>query len=171
MPFDLTPQPLQPLLSRAIAETGSFAAGLGVRIVLDAQISTDEALIDADRFIQVITNLLSNAAKFSPKGEAVTVTLARAGANVRVSVADKGPGIPEAFRERVFEKFAQADGSDSRRLAGTGLGLAIVKNIVSRLEGSISFETECGRGTTFHVDLPACQTNDASFPVRAVSGG
>ena len=171
MPFDLSPQLLEPLLARAIAETASFATSLGVRIAFDAQVPTGAALIDADRFIQVVTNLLSNAAKFSPKGEAVTVTLARVGANMRVSVADRGPGIPETFRERIFEKFAQADGSDSRRLAGTGLGLAIVKNIVSRFDGAISFETECGRGTIFHVDLPECRMNDAQLSAHAVSGG
>jgi signal transduction histidine kinase len=81
-----------------------------------------------------------------------------AGSRVRFAVTDHGPGIPEAFRPRVFEKFAQADGSDSRESGGTGLGLAIARAIVVRLGGAIGFETETGRGTTFWVEMPALET-------------
>jgi signal transduction histidine kinase len=154
MPFDLAQLPLMPLIERAMAETKSFAQGLGVGIKVESRTKEAIALVDPDRFIQVLTNLVSNAAKFSPKGEAVLVTLDRTDDRLRVSVADRGPGIPEGFRGRIFEKFAQADGSDSRRLAGTGLGLAIVKKIVEHMDGTVSFNTETGRGTTFHVDLP-----------------
>ncbi len=84
----------------------------------------------------------------------MTVTVARAATGIRISVADCGPGIPEAFQVRLFEKFAQADNTDSRRRAGTGLGLAIVKNIVERMNGTISFDTAPDKGTVFHVDLP-----------------
>ncbi len=153
MPFDLAPLQLLPLVERAVAETRSFAQGLDVHIELRSRIENAAALVDPDRLIQVLTNLLSNAAKFSPKGGDVVVILERIGDRLRISVADRGLGIPEAFRGRLFEKFAQADGSDSRRPAGTGLGLAIVKQIVERLDGMVSFDTEIGRGTIFHVDL------------------
>jgi signal transduction histidine kinase len=73
---------------------------------------------------------------------------------VRVSVSDRGPGIPETFRARVFEKFAQAQPSASGRREGTGLGLSISKAIVERLGGRIGFESQVGRGTTFHFELP-----------------
>ena len=73
---------------------------------------------------------------------------------VRISVSDKGKGIPAEFQGRIFQKFAQADSSDSRTKNGTGLGLSITKAMVERMNGSISFETEIDRGTTFHVDLP-----------------
>ncbi len=165
MPFDLAPLPLLSLIERAVAETRSFADGLDVGIEVISKVSDASALVDSDRFIQVLTNLLSNAAKFSPKHGIVTVTLDQTEDRLRLSVADRGPGIPEAFRGRIFEKFAQADGSDSRRLAGTGLGLAIVKKIVEHLDGSVSFDTETDRGTTFHVDLPRWKAIDTAAAV------
>ena len=114
---------------------------------------------DADRLIQVLTNLLSNAAKFSPDGDAVEVRIsARTGA-VRIAVTDHGAGIPEAFRDRMFQKFAQADSSDARRKSGTGLGLSICRAIIDQLGGRIGFETEAGPGTTFYFELPACADN------------
>jgi DNA-binding response OmpR family regulator len=73
---------------------------------------------------------------------------------VRVSVTDEGPGIPEAFRKLIFKKFSQADGSDTRQKGGTGLGLSITRAIVENLGGQITFETQEGKGTTFHVDVP-----------------
>lgn len=153
MTFDIMRAPLRPLIERAIGETAAFAAGYNVTLRF---LPGDDlmAWIDADRFLQVITNLLSNAAKFSPSGGTVDVSLGRHKERVRVSVADKGPGIPEAFRSRLFEKFAQADGSDRRAKGGTGLGLAIVKGIVDHLGGAITVDTAAGAGTTFHVDLP-----------------
>lgn len=166
MPFDLAPQPLAPLIERAIAETASFAESFDIRLVFANQDASLGSLADADRLLQVLTNLLSNAVKFSPKGGVVTVTLGRQHTGLRISVADKGPGIPETFQHRLFQKFAQADGSDSRRIAGTGLGLAIVKNIVERLQGTITFETAASRGTVFHVDLPEWRVADTSCVVR-----
>jgi CheY-like chemotaxis protein len=79
----------------------------------------------------------------------------------RISVSDDGEGIPEAFRERIFTKFAQADNSDTRQKGGTVLGLSIVREIVARLGGNVRFESEVGRGTTFHVDLPAARREAA----------
>ncbi len=154
MPFELAPHQTAALVERAIAGAAAFAGGQGVRLRLDAPAGEASVLVDADRFIQLVTNLLSNAVKFSPEGGIVTVTVARAATGIRISVADCGPGIPEAFQARLFEKFAQADNTDSRRRAGTGLGLAIVKNIVERMNGAISFDTTPDKGTVFHVDLP-----------------
>jgi signal transduction histidine kinase len=159
MTFDLQPQPLAPLIERAVAEVAAFAQSMDVRLAFRSPAIRAVARVDADRFIQVVTNLVSNAIKFSPSGATVTLTLVRCDDLLRISVADCGPGIPEAFRSRIFCKFAQADGSDSRRLAGSGLGLAIVKNIVEHQDGAVGFETECGRGTVFHVDLPEWHEN------------
>jgi CheY-like chemotaxis protein len=80
---------------------------------------------------------------------------AREGA-MRISVRDHGSGIPEEFKPRIFEKFAQADASDARKKGGTGLGLSIVKQIVIRLDGKVGFDDAPGGGTIFYVDLPAC---------------
>ena len=102
----------------------------------------------------MLTNLLSNAAKFSPPGETVSVAITRRADRIRVAVADKGPGIAEDFRDRIFERFAQADSSDSRRRGGTGLGLNICQAIVEALGGRIDFVTEVGKGSTFFFELP-----------------
>jgi DNA-binding response OmpR family regulator len=116
----------------------------------------------------VVTNLLSNAAKFSPAGGEVTVTVNPEARIARLSVADRGPGIPEAFRSRIFGKFAQADSTDTRAKGGTGLGLSIAREIAERHGGRLWFESAEGHGATFHLDLPLdAGTADA----EARSGG
>lgn len=110
--------------------------------------------VDSDRLTQVVTNLLSNAVKFSPAGDTVEIHVSRRGSDIRVEVRDHGPGIPDEFRERIFQKFSQADSTDSRQKGGTGLGLYISQVIVERLGGTIGFETEEGVGTTFYFELP-----------------
>jgi signal transduction histidine kinase len=109
--------------------------------------------LDTDRFLQVMTNLLSNAAKFSPEGGQVEVLVERKNNKIRVSVVDHGPGIPEKFRGRIFEKFAQADPGSKGQWIGTGLGLSICKAIIERLGGTIDFTTETNVGTTFYFEL------------------
>jgi DNA-binding response OmpR family regulator len=98
--------------------------------------------------------LISNACKFSPAGSSVDIALVAEGERVRVGVADHGPGISEAFRQRIFQKFSQEDSSDLRKKGGTGLGLSISKAIVEGLGGEIGFDTEAGVGTTFYFSLP-----------------
>jgi PAS domain S-box-containing protein len=110
---------------------------------------------DHDRLVQVLVNLLSNAIKYSPQFNSVTLACGAVPEGVRLSVSDNGPGIPQEFRARVFEKFGQADSSDTRLKGGTGLGLAICRAIVRQHGGTIGFDSEEGRGTTFHVTLPA----------------
>ena len=73
---------------------------------------------------------------------------------MRLSVRDHGPGIPDEFKPRIFEKFAQANGTDARQHSGTGLGLSIVKQIVDRLDGKAGFENAPGGGTIFHAPFP-----------------
>jgi signal transduction histidine kinase len=109
---------------------------------------------DADRLTQVLTNLLSNAAKFSPAGGTVEVAITRQDAHLRVGVSDHGSGVPEDFRARIFGKFAQADGSATRKNGGAGLGLSIAKAIVERHGGRIDYISKLGHGATFFVDLP-----------------
>ncbi len=110
---------------------------------------------DPDRLSQVLANLILNAAKFSPPGSPVTVSAGRLpGGVVRTRVRDRGPGIPEDFRSRIFQPFSQAESGDSRTTSGTGLGLAISREIVTRLGGTIGFEDAPGGGTVFWFDLP-----------------
>ena len=152
MHYDMQRQPLQPLVEQAIRDIAAFAAGYGVRIEFEPGVQPT-VRADADRIVQVMVNLLSNAAKFSPHPGAVQVRLDAVEGVARVSVTDQGTGVPEAFRERVFERFAQADGSDRRQNGGTGLGLNICRSIVQAHQGRIDFNSEPGR-TEFFFELP-----------------
>ncbi len=153
--FARAPVELAALVEHAIEANAAYGAQFDVTFRPTLSIAEAWVHADGDRLMQVFTNLFSNAAKFSPIGSVVEVTIARHTANVlRVSIADQGPGIPTAFHRRIFGKFAQADSSDSRQKGGTGLGLSIAKAIVERHGGAISFTTKIGFGTTFNVDLP-----------------
>ena len=152
--INLELQQVRPIVIHAIEMNRAYAQNFGVTIELDPESGDAPVLVDRDRFIQVLTNLLSNAAKFSPRGGTVRVRIASDPDAVSVAVHDDGPGIPAAFRPSVFQKFAQADSSDSRAKGGTGLGLSIAKTLMERLGGSIDFESSDGRGTTFRVSLP-----------------
>jgi PAS domain S-box-containing protein len=142
------------LIELAIEANRRFAEGYGVRLRLDDASAAGEIRGDPDWLVQVVTNLLSNAIKFSPPGEEVVIGIEKRGGNVRISVRDHGHGVPEDFKARVFEKFAQADASDARQKGGTGLGLSIVKQIVTRLGGQVGFGDASGGGAIFYVDLP-----------------
>lgn len=154
MVFNLHPVEITPLLEHALESIRPYGEELGVRFRMERVEADAMICVDDDRLMQVIINLLANAAKFSPDGGSVDVTVSRLDGRVRVAVTDSGPGIPESFRGRVFEKFAQADSSDTRVRGGTGLGLSISKTIVEGLGGRIGFESEAGRGATFYFDFP-----------------
>jgi PAS domain S-box-containing protein len=158
--LDLAPQDLRDIAERSIDGVRGYAEELGVSLSLAAG---EPAPVrgDADRLIQVVTNLLSNASKFSPAGSVVSVTVDPETRLARLSVSDNGPGIPDAFRARIFSKFAQADGSDTRAKGGTGLGLAIAREITERHGGRLWFESAPGEGSTFHLDLPLASAGDA----------
>jgi signal transduction histidine kinase len=152
--FELRPLELAHHLRQAVETTEPYAASFGVAIALRDTPPHAWLRVDADRSMQVMTNLLSNAAKFSAPGTTVTVTAGRRAGVLRIEVADRGPGIPDAFRDRIFQRFAQADSSLTRERGGSGLGLSIAKAIVERMGGRIGFETQLGAGTTFYVDFP-----------------
>lgn len=122
---------------------------------------------DADRLVQVVTNFISNAVKFSPQGGTVRVSARQEGPSVRVLVADQGPGIPAEFRSRVFQKFAQADSERRNAKGGTGLGLSICKAILERHGGQVGFESSPGHGATFYFDLARlAETPEGAVPKR-----
>ncbi|UUZ72436.1 hypothetical protein LP415_01240 [Polaromonas sp. P1(28)-8] len=145
---------LKPLLRQALAANEGFAAQHGVKLRLRAPDAALQARIDSDRLMQVMTNLLSNAVKFSPAGSTVEVMLSRTARQVRVEVSDQGPGIPEAFRNRIFQKFSQADSSDTRQKGGSGLGLNISRGLIESMGGRIGFNSNGGAGTTFFLSCP-----------------
>ncbi|HZV85273.1 MAG TPA: CHASE3 domain-containing protein, partial [Brevundimonas sp.] len=163
----MTELDLREIARRSIEGANGYAEQLGVTLSLAPG---DSAPVrgDADRLVQVVTNLLSNAAKFSPAGGTVRVSVHPETRIARLSVADQGPGIPENFRSRIFGKFAQADETDTRAKGGTGLGLAIAKEIAERHGGRLWFESAEGEGATFHLDLPLA-LDDSAAP--AAPGG
>lgn len=144
----------QLLLAGAVEAHQPLAESQGVRIEFKALPHEYFIHVDADRFAQVITNLLSNAINFSPSGEEVVGTVEKRGSNIRIAVRDHGPGIPADFRQRIFEKFTQADAAATKRKGGTGLGLSITRQIVELMKGQIGFEDAYGGGTIFYFDLP-----------------
>ena len=149
-------QPLVPIVEDALGAMRVQAqdAGVELRSRCEAGLERQPAEVDRDRITQVLMNLLSNALKYSPPQGAVEVTLARSSRGLRITVADRGPGIPPEFRARIFQRFAQADpGSD--RKTSSGLGLAISRQIMVEHGGELSFEDRAGGGTCFHVDLPS----------------
>jgi CheY-like chemotaxis protein/anti-sigma regulatory factor (Ser/Thr protein kinase) len=129
----------------------------------------DDAIVSVDslRLEQVLANYLSNAAKFSPPNEIVNVQVERQFGYVRVTVSDKGKGIPEEFRNRIFQKFSQADSSDTRQKGGTGLGLAICKEIIERMGGKVGFDSQPGHGAAFYFELP-CEDHTQKRPLSEV---
>jgi signal transduction histidine kinase len=150
-------QPVLPIAREAVDAMASLAGQAGVTLACAAGPGADTACaaVDRDRMMQVLTNLLSNAIKFSGAGDTVSTRVEAHDGRLRLAVDDQGAGIPPAFRERVFQRFAQADGADSRRKSGTGLGLSICKAIVEQHGGTIGFDSEMGQGTTFWVELVA----------------
>ena len=154
MKFVMKPIELAPVIEQAIETTRAYGERLGVPFIFDVREPGIQINGDVDRITQVLANLLSNAAKYSPPGKPVTVTMVRKEARVRVAVTDQGPGIPDEFRDRIFQKFAQADSSDTRLKGGTGLGLNISKALVEKHGGTIGFDTQIGSGTTFCFELP-----------------
>ena len=169
MRFAMEPLNAGQLVEQAIAANQAYALQLGVR--LESRAAPDRAQVrgDAGRLIQVLTNLLSNAAKYSPEGAAVEVTTSATHDRVTIEVRDHGPGIPEEFQPRLFQKFGQADGTDSKRRGGTGLGLAIAKAIVEAHDGRLGFETAPGWGTAFRVELPRHRDN-SGLTVTGIPG-
>jgi PAS domain S-box-containing protein len=143
------------LVEQAIEANRGFADDYGARIRLDAATEDFDVQVDPDRFVQAITNLLSNALKVSPPREEVVVTIEASGDKVHIAVRDRGAGVPADFKPRIFEKFAQASHANGSHPNGTGLGLSIVRQIVVHMQGQVGFDDVPGGGTVFYVDLPA----------------
>jgi PAS domain S-box-containing protein len=154
--FNLQPVEVRPLVEQTIEANRAYADTYRVKIRLQAG---SDVMVRADpgRLSQVLTNLISNAIKFSPLDGEVVVAIEPRTDVMRFSVRDCGPGIPPEFKSRIFERFAQADATNTKQQGGTGLGLSIVKQIVDRLGGQVGFDDAPGGGTVFHVDLPYCQ--------------
>lgn len=152
--FDFAEHALPRLLGDALATNLLFGQQLGVSMEIVGELPDCVLHVDGGRFQQVMSNLLSNACKYSPKERPVQVRAHCHGGRVRIEVCDYGKGIPEAFRQRIFQKFAQADSSDARQKGGTGLGLAISREIVLKMGGEIGYHSLPEQGSTFFVEFP-----------------
>ncbi len=158
MRYDKRPLDVHALAVQVVEASQSFAADHGVALRMDGAADRGEVFsvfADSDRLSQVLTNLISNAIKFSPRETEVAVSIERRDETIGISVRDRGPGIPDDYKDRIFEKFVQVDATDRRRRGGTGLGLSIVKQIVEQLDGTIGFAPAPGGGTVFKLALKA----------------
>lgn len=159
MRFELADAALAPVTQQAVQAAAALAHKLDVRIALEYIDPSIVVYVDAERYRQVLANLLSNAAKFSPSNSEIEVGAELRGDTVRVFVRDHGDGIPEEFRARIFGKFARAEAGAARQSGGTGLGLHITRQLVEHMNGTIGFVSQTGLGTTFWVEFPCVSPN------------
>ncbi|MDD3014525.1 MAG: response regulator [Candidatus Gastranaerophilales bacterium] len=154
MDFNMLPLEIMPVINQAILINEPYARQFDVHYVKKDVLPGAKVNIDKDRLLQVITNLLSNATKFSPAHASVEISVYQWNDFIRVAISDKGIGIPEEFKETIFNRFVQVDSSNTRNKGGTGLGLSICKAIIEKMNGSIGFESEVNKGSTFYFNLP-----------------
>lgn len=160
MSFEIKNQVVAKLVQQALLENTSYADKYQVSFVFEDRSPGAVIRVDALRFQQILNNFLSNAAKYSPPQSSVHIVVEDIDGWVRISVQDQGQGIPEEFKSHIFQKFSQADSSDTREKGGTGLGLAISKELVERMQGKIGFESEQGKGALFFAEFePAAMSS------------
>lgn len=164
MPFDFKYTQILPLIEQAVADNESYGLQYDITYRLLKRVADDaHVIVDRDKFMQVMDNLMSNAAKFSPKGATVDIGVEYFNDNIRISVTDRGKGIPIEFQPKLFEKFTQSDSTDTRSVGGTGLGMNIAKEIVEKHNGKISFVSHENVGTTIYVDIKNTTTTSAGL--------
>lgn len=151
------------IVERSLEAVRSFADQSKVTLVVDPVPSTVRVRADADRLVQVLVNLVSNAVKFSPSGSAVTIRVVLTPGMAEFQVEDRGRGVPPALREAIFERYRQVEASDSRSKGGAGLGLAICKAIVEQHGGSIGVRDAAETGSLFWFRIPLVSTNRPSL--------
>lgn len=157
------------LARRALDENEAYAHAQQITLALQVpEQQNSPVYVDEYRILQVFANLISNAVKFSAVGDTVIVNVKQLGKKIRVSVIDQGPGISVAFRSRIFDRFAQADSSDTREKGGTGLGLTISKAIIEQLGGHLDFNSVPGDGAEFFFELPLSSASDLVDPEAPV---
>ncbi|MDH5445993.1 MAG: PAS domain S-box protein [Gammaproteobacteria bacterium] len=152
--FQFKPLEVMSLIEQAVENNEAYANQFNVKFKITQR--QDEIMVmgDHDRLMQVMNNLMSNAAKFSPEHDVVELAVEHDKNNVCISVTDHGDGIPEEFQPSLFDQFTQSDSSDSRQKGGTGLGLSIVKAITDKHNGRIRYTTALGKGTTMVIEIP-----------------
>ncbi len=145
---------LKMLVQESVALEQGYAMEKNITLVVAEMAADVHVLGENKRLLQVMANLLSNACKFSPTGETVTISLTQNKNTAKVSVSDNGSGIPDGLRGNIFGKYVRGENTDTRNTGGAGLGLSISKSIVEMHNGKIGFEANDGGGTTFYFTLP-----------------
>lgn len=163
--LQLQPEQLLPLIEQCIEDKRLLHPN--VTINLDCPVPLRQVVVEADaaHLKQVVHHLLSNAIKFSPVNATITVSVSRVRHQVRVMVVDQGLGVAEDFAPKLFNRFSQADSTDSRQHGGTGLGLAISNSLITQMHGSMGYRPAPEQGSCFYFELPflaAMQTTAAS---------
>jgi PAS domain S-box-containing protein len=153
MSFERSPHSLRALLVDSLASLQGYAERFDVALEL-GECADEELLLDPARFDQIIANLVSNAIKFSPPGGRVEIECSRLDHALEIRVLDRGSGVPEGFRPRLFETFAQANSGDERSQQGTGLGLAITRQLTERMGGQVGYLPRAGGGSCFWLQFP-----------------
>lgn len=154
MEFDFKVYNISHIIAEAVESCAGMATERDIQILVGNPLPEALTKVDKGRTIQVITNLLSNAIKFSEIGGTVKVNLATDNHKVTIAVEDDGPGIPEDYLDKIFDRFTQVDASDKRTQQGTGLGLSICRKIIHEMGGEIYVKSTYGEGSTFYFDLP-----------------
>lgn len=160
MELNKAPSLVLPILTGACDSVESFAEQHQVKTAVSCA-ETLTAVLDEDRVVQVLINLISNAIKFSPANSTILVAADHDGEDLCVSVKDEGRGVPEHLRTSIFNRFEQVERADSEQKGGTGLGLAICKAIVKAHDGSIGVDSSEGKGSTFWFKIPLGLTPEA----------
>lgn len=145
---------LMEAVEKAVIDNQSYAKQYHVNIKLGGKIDNVFVKIDPLRLAQIMSNLLSNAAKFSKENNDILIHCHVEDQFVKVSVVDTGDGIPEEYFDKIFNKFSQNDASATKEKGGTGLGLAISKEMIETMGGSIDFTSTLGKGSTFNIYIP-----------------
>jgi two-component system phosphate regulon sensor histidine kinase PhoR len=154
-------------IARNVVEAAKAHLPEGVSLAFEAPKRLPKVAADAGQLQQILVNLLDNAIKYSPDGGHVELAMERAGNHLRFLVRDEGLGIPRTERNRIFEKFYRLDPHMTRGIGGTGLGLYIVRELVRRLEGRITVNSDEGKGSTFAVEIPVAQEATSSREKQA----
>lgn len=152
--FHLVPVPVSEILDAAAGEVRELAGRHNVQVQVETASATAFLVTDRERITQALHNILSNAVKFSPVGGVVAMAGRAEGRWIEITVRDRGPGIPDFFKGRLFESFAQAEPASVRHHGGVGLGLSISKKLVEGLGGTITIDSAPALGTTVAVRLP-----------------
>jgi len=170
VPLRVQQHALAPLLESVVAAEVPRAEQTGVRLEMSCPAQDTVALIDREHLLRCIGRVLSNAIKFSGRGQKVEISVETTAAAARIVIRDYGPGIPASYMSRLFRRFSQADGSDSRSQGGAGLGLAITKQLVEKMGGSIAVSCPADGGTRVSLQFPLAEgcsrsNRSADYPV------